>query len=93
MSFAGFKAGRNEEPKAILKKFIDEAPASQYTFDSERGADHSEICRQRKGQKECLEVWLNSKQMFEAMQHNGFFCALPMDPGRTHMDCKPIPKS
>ncbi|KAF8509556.1 hypothetical protein JB92DRAFT_2729891, partial [Gautieria morchelliformis] len=68
-------------------------PASQYTFDSVRGADNSQICRQTKDQKECIQVWLTSKQLFEAMQQNGFFCALPMDPGSTHMDCTAIPKS
>ncbi|KAF8516900.1 hypothetical protein BU17DRAFT_50421, partial [Hysterangium stoloniferum] len=69
-----------------------QAPATIYTFDSERDSDHSEICRQEKGQKQCKEISLNSKEMFRAMQDNGFFCSLPIDPGQTHMECRPIPK-
>jgi len=93
MAFGGPKPATAEDPKETLKRFINQAPASRYTFDSERGSDHSEICREGKGQKECMQVWLASKQLFEAMQQHGFFCALPMEPGKTHMECTPIPKS
>jgi hypothetical protein len=39
-----------------------------------------------------LQLQMSSKQMFEAMQNQGFFCSLPSDPAQTHMECKPMPK-
>ncbi|KAF8968398.1 hypothetical protein BDZ97DRAFT_1655075, partial [Flammula alnicola] len=70
-------------------------PNRQYTFDSERGSEESELCREggHKG-RECITLQMNAKRLFEAMQagEQGFFCALPMDPGRTYMSCKPLPK-
>jgi len=77
-----------------LKSFISEDPDSRYTFDSERGARQSEICREgkEKGRK-CIMLAMHSTEMFAAMQAQGFFCALPMDPTRTHMECRRIPKS
>ncbi|KAJ7929250.1 hypothetical protein B0H13DRAFT_1964495 [Mycena leptocephala] len=78
----------------VLKSFIARAPTSRYTFDSERDAPQSEICRDDGGgiAKECIVLQMHSKRLFEAMQNLGFFCALPMDPKRTHMECTPIPK-
>ena len=58
-----YKSGRD-----ALTTRRQQSPASQYTFDSERGADRSQICRRRKDQTECIQVWLSSKQLFEAMQ-------------------------
>ncbi|KAI0063457.1 hypothetical protein BV25DRAFT_1802303, partial [Artomyces pyxidatus] len=71
---------------------IKRDPASRYTFDSERDAPQSEICRENGG-KECMTLEMNAKKLFEAMQEHGFYCALPNDPSRTHMECTPIPKS
>ncbi|KIJ44221.1 hypothetical protein M422DRAFT_67521 [Sphaerobolus stellatus SS14] len=96
----GSKAGSGSStskpiPKQALKSFIEQSPSSNYTFESKRESDHSEICRGTggtEGGKDCVDIWLSSKQMFAAMQENGFFCALPMDPEKTHMECKPIPK-
>ncbi|KAJ7168229.1 hypothetical protein C8R43DRAFT_877148, partial [Mycena crocata] len=74
------------------------SPTSRYTFDSERDAPTSEICRQpdaRAGGNaapDCITLQMHSKRLFEAMQNLGFFCAMPMDPKRTHMECTPIPK-
>ncbi|KAK1218262.1 hypothetical protein PQX77_014635 [Marasmius sp. AFHP31] len=82
-----------ENPDEVLKKFVTKNPTSHYTFDSERDAPVSEICRENgPNSRECLEIKMNSKRMFEAMQSLGFFCALPIDPGKTHMECKPLPK-
>ncbi|TFL07707.1 hypothetical protein BDV98DRAFT_520829 [Pterulicium gracile] len=83
-----------KETKEALRNFIAVNPSVVYTFDSERDAPESEICREQgpKG-RECMILQMQSKQLFEAMQNHGFFCALPMDPSRTHMECKPIPKS
>jgi len=82
------------KPEEILKTFIKRSPAARYTFDSERDAPESELCRQPDGQvsKECMMIHMNSKRLFEAMQNLGFFCALPLNPGKTHMECVPIPK-
>ncbi|KAJ7090265.1 hypothetical protein B0H15DRAFT_948777 [Mycena belliarum] len=83
---------------AVLTSFIARAPTSRYTFDSERDAPTSELCRQPDGagsgqlQKECIILQMHSKRLFAAMQNLGFFCAMPMDPARTHMECTPIPK-
>jgi len=83
-----------KEEKKVLESFIAKNPNARYTFDSERGAPQSEICREEgpKG-RECIMLQMYSTQLFEAMQDNGFFCALPMDPTRTHMECTRIPKS
>ncbi|KAF8162925.1 hypothetical protein B0H34DRAFT_693461 [Crassisporium funariophilum] len=80
-------------PNEVLNAFINHDPKCQYTFDSERGSSQSEICREggRRG-RECMVLQMNSKRLFEAMQEQGFFCALPMDPGRTYMECRPLPK-
>lgn len=84
-------------PKAqvdkAFKEFISHNPESQYTFDSERGSSISELCRQNgKSNPDCITLQMNAKRLFEAMQDQGFFCSLPMDPGRTYMECKPLPK-
>ncbi|KAG8869515.1 hypothetical protein FRC20_001320 [Serendipita sp. 405] len=77
-----------------LKEFIKKAPKATYTFDSERGAPVSELCRQPDGSvsKECRMIHMQSTRLFEAMQDLGFYCALPLNPGKTHMECVPIPK-
>ncbi|KAH9946215.1 uncharacterized protein BXZ73DRAFT_73028 [Epithele typhae] len=77
-----------------LKDFVAEDPDSRYTFDSERGAPKSEIFREgkEKGRK-CIMVQMHSTRMFQAMQDQDFFCALPMDPSRTHIECTRLPKN
>ncbi|KAJ7197179.1 hypothetical protein GGX14DRAFT_471720 [Mycena pura] len=76
----------------VLKSFIARASSSRYTFSSERDAPQSEICREdAQNTRECLVLQMHSKRLFEAMQNLGFFCALPMDPERTHMECNRIP--
>jgi len=85
----------SKEEKKILESFIAKNPNARYTFDSERGAPQSEICREELGDKrrECIMLQMYSTKLFQAMQDNGFFCALPMDPSRTHIECTQIPKS
>ncbi|KAF6765036.1 hypothetical protein DFP72DRAFT_1162918 [Ephemerocybe angulata] len=76
-----------------LKSFISVNPNGQYSFDSERDSPVSEICRGSKmNENDCITLQMNSRRLFEAMQNQGFYCALPMDPGRTYMECKPLPK-
>ncbi|KZT43963.1 hypothetical protein SISSUDRAFT_1039218 [Sistotremastrum suecicum HHB10207 ss-3] len=85
---------RSQDPQVAFKEFIKASPQSRYTFDSERDAPESELCREPgKGlSKECIILQMESKKLFESMQNMGFFCALPIDPGKTHMECTPIPK-
>ncbi|KAI0282199.1 hypothetical protein BGY98DRAFT_139226 [Russula aff. rugulosa BPL654] len=91
--------------KESLRQFISRDPNAHYSFDSERDATQSEICRQSKN-KECIILQMTSRELFAAMQvrvshlsllftaptENGFFCTLPMDPTRTYIECKRIPK-
>jgi len=86
------KRNTEGDAKIALRKFIEESPQSRYRFDSEREANQSEICRSANNGEECKNMFLSSKKMFEAMQDNGFFCALPMDPEITYIECKPIPR-
>ncbi|KAF8894452.1 hypothetical protein BD779DRAFT_839178 [Infundibulicybe gibba] len=74
-----------------LGEFIARDPNSRYTFDSERDSKQSEICREGgpKG-RQCIALQMHSKRLFEAMQEHGFFCALPMEPGKTYMECTPM---
>ncbi|KAI0053829.1 hypothetical protein FA95DRAFT_1673747 [Auriscalpium vulgare] len=81
-----------KSPEQTLNDFVSRDPAVRYTFDSERDAPQSEICRDTEN-KECIKLQMNAKRLFEAMQANGFYCALPSNPARTHMECTPIPKS
>ncbi|KAI0928837.1 hypothetical protein AcW2_004712 [Taiwanofungus camphoratus] len=86
------KAMSSKNPEEALKAFISEDPDSQYTFESERDVPRSEICREGKDKgPKCITLQMHSTKMFAAMQ--GFFCALPSDPTRTHMECRRIPKS
>ncbi|KAI0646931.1 hypothetical protein C8Q79DRAFT_595412 [Trametes meyenii] len=83
----------SKPPVQALKEFIAEDPNSVYTFDGERGAPRSQLCREGKEKsRKCIEMEMYSTQLFQAMQDQGFYCALPMDPARTHMECKRIPK-
>ncbi|KAG2020478.1 hypothetical protein CC2G_005817 [Coprinopsis cinerea AmutBmut pab1-1] len=80
-----------------LESFVSKDPNSRYTFDSEAGSNVSELCRGSssggtEALRDCITLQMSSKQMFEAMQNQGFFCSLPSDPAQTHMECKPMPK-
>ncbi|KAH7103927.1 hypothetical protein BKA62DRAFT_32010 [Auriculariales sp. MPI-PUGE-AT-0066] len=108
-----------------LQQFVQKEPNAFYTFDSERDAPESQICRRlssAKERKDCVTVrsqWqqpyftqtcslcphlrqntdtcdsqlkLHATAMFASMQDLGFYCALPMEPGQTHMECKPLPR-
>ncbi|KAI1795997.1 hypothetical protein LXA43DRAFT_1090615 [Ganoderma leucocontextum] len=85
--------GPSNTPEKTLAEFIAEDPNSAYTFDSERGAPLSELCREGKDKgRECIMLRMYSTRLFQAMQDQGFYCALPMDPTRTHIECKRLPK-
>ncbi|KAI0763714.1 hypothetical protein BC629DRAFT_973855 [Irpex lacteus] len=81
------------KPEKVLEKFISEDPNSKYTFDSERGAPQSEVCREgQQLSRKCIQIQMHSTRLFQAMQDQGFFCALPQDPSQTHIKCQRIPK-
>ncbi|RDX56908.1 hypothetical protein OH76DRAFT_1396065 [Lentinus brumalis] len=86
--------GSSQSPEKVLKDFIAEDPNSTYTLDSERDAPQSELCREgkEKGRK-CIMMQMHSTRLFQAMQDQGFFCALPMDPKGTHIECRRLPKT
>ncbi|KAF4614757.1 hypothetical protein D9613_003257 [Agrocybe pediades] len=75
-----------------LFQFINDDPNKEYAFSSERGSSVSEICRETGDNRDCVQLQMNAKRLFEAMQDQGFFCALPSDPNRTYMKCRPLPK-
>ncbi|KAI5827944.1 hypothetical protein K523DRAFT_277834 [Schizophyllum commune Tattone D] len=81
---------QEKEARSIdaLNKFVGQDPNAMYTFDAPAGVPRAELCRG----KNCVTLDLYSTKMFECMQKLGFYCALPMDPGRTHMECRPLPK-
>jgi len=81
-------------PEQRLKTFVEKTPGNKFTFDSERDSSESEICREiGRDERECMTLRMDSKRLFECMQNLGFFCALPLDPERTHMECTPMPKN
>ncbi|EIE88174.1 hypothetical protein G6F46_009980 [Rhizopus delemar] len=77
----------NKEEIDRLDSFVKEAPGNEYTIDQKE----QELCRQNlNGQGECIKLNLEYTQMFSEMQNLGFFCALPMDPTKTHMECRRV---
>ncbi|KAI5124347.1 hypothetical protein M0805_008954 [Coniferiporia weirii] len=88
-------AKQNTSADDTLKQFLAKAPNSKYTFDSERDAPQSELCRELEGdrRRECIMIQMQSTKLFRAMQDSGFFCALPFDPAQTHIECTPKPQS
>ncbi|KAG0748057.1 hypothetical protein G6F57_006348 [Rhizopus arrhizus] len=70
-----------------LDSFVKIAPAAGYTIDQKE----QELCREgSNGQQECIKLNLEYTQMFSEMQKLGFFCALPMDPKKTFMECRKV---
>ncbi|KAI9253032.1 hypothetical protein BY458DRAFT_522606 [Sporodiniella umbellata] len=70
-----------------LSEFVKQAPGGEYTIDQKE----QELCRQgSQGQSECIKLNLEYTQMFSEMQSLGFFCALPMDPSKIHMECRRV---
>ncbi|KAI9287487.1 hypothetical protein BC943DRAFT_274522 [Umbelopsis sp. AD052] len=70
-----------------LDEFVKQAPIGDYNIDQEK----QRICHQLgSGQEKCVQLNLEATEMFSQMQKLGFFCALPMDPTKTHMECKHV---
>ncbi|KAG2232139.1 hypothetical protein INT48_008881 [Thamnidium elegans] len=67
-----------------LENFVKTAPGKEYRIDQKEQT----LCRDGlSGQRECVKLNLEYTQMFSEMQKLGFFCALPMDPTETYMEC------
>ncbi|WVR05430.1 hypothetical protein IAU60_002445 [Kwoniella sp. DSM 27419] len=83
------------EQHKTVAGFVQEAPNARYTFDSRRNADaeDTELCRiTPQGGKSCIKLAIASAALFKSMQSLGFYCALPAEPTRTHMECTRIPR-
>ncbi|KAI7866196.1 hypothetical protein BDF14DRAFT_1728840 [Spinellus fusiger] len=88
------KEGHSDTPNEVstrelarLNQFVEKAPQNNYNIDQYK----NQLCRQIPGkQEECLKLNLEFVQMFGEMQKLGFFCALPMDPKKTHMECQRV---
>ncbi|KAI9637955.1 uncharacterized protein MKK02DRAFT_42336 [Dioszegia hungarica] len=75
--------------------FVKEVPNAKYVFDSRRGGENpeAELCRVTpQGGKSCIKVFMQSTSLFKSMQALDYFCALPAEPSRTHMECTRIPR-
>ncbi|KAI8979452.1 hypothetical protein BDF20DRAFT_869581 [Mycotypha africana] len=70
-----------------IDQFVSKAPGSSYTIDQKEQT----LCREGlNGQRDCVKLNLEYTQMFSQMQKLGFFCALPMDPTETYMECRRV---
>ncbi|RSH93911.1 hypothetical protein EHS25_006563 [Saitozyma podzolica] len=75
--------------------FVREAPSAKYTFDSRANREDpdAELCRYNPdGGRSCIKLAMHSAALFKSMQALGFYCALPAEPTRTHMECNHIPR-
>ncbi|WVN86685.1 uncharacterized protein L203_101857 [Cryptococcus depauperatus CBS 7841] len=93
-SDASLNAPPPEEHNTVAQ-FIQESPGAKYYFDSRRNDDlaDTELCRMTaNGGKTCIKVVMQSAALFKSMQALGFYCALPAEPTRTHMECHRIPR-
>ncbi|ALO60415.1 hypothetical protein CNB04245 [Cryptococcus deneoformans JEC21] len=94
-SDASVNAPPPDQHKTVAQ-FIQEAPAAKYFFDSRRNEDQAdtELCRLTpNGGRSCVKVAMHSAALFKSMQSLGFYCALPAEPTRTHMECNRLPGS
>ncbi|KAH8922810.1 hypothetical protein BT69DRAFT_1263031 [Atractiella rhizophila] len=75
-----------------VSTFVNQSPNDDYTFDSERNSNITELCAKKNGQLSCIKVAAQSTALFAYMQHLGYFCQLPFDPTETHIQCRRIEK-
>ncbi|TYJ56707.1 hypothetical protein B9479_002638 [Cryptococcus floricola] len=84
------------EQYRTVAQFVSESPAGTYIFDSRKNDDKAdtELCRLNpNGGRSCVKVAMHSAALFKSMQALGFYCALPAEPTRTHMECNHLPVS
>ncbi|EJT98314.1 hypothetical protein DACRYDRAFT_24385 [Dacryopinax primogenitus] len=84
------KGKQPDAGKQTIKDFVQQVPNAMYEFSSDDQSQSAEICRRTSSGVSCIKVDGTSKKLFETMQSMGFFCALPADPGKTYMECKPL---
>ncbi|PWY97498.1 hypothetical protein BCV70DRAFT_219387 [Testicularia cyperi] len=76
------------------RRFVEQSNAGIFTLDGERGSGKSQLCaKQADGRFNCVEIALEAKSLFTTMQSLNFFCTLPQDPTKTHINCQRIPSS
>ncbi|KIS67977.1 uncharacterized protein UMAG_11053 [Mycosarcoma maydis] len=76
------------------RQFVQQTGAAIFTLDGERGSGRSQLCAQQSdGRLTCTEIALEAKSLFSTMQSLNFFCTLPQDPSKTHINCQRIPSS
>ncbi|TKY89683.1 hypothetical protein EX895_001468 [Sporisorium graminicola] len=76
------------------RQFVQQTGAATFTLDGERGSGKSQLCAQQSdGRFTCVEIALEAKSLFSTMQSLNFFCTLPQDPSKTHINCQRIPSS
>ncbi|KAJ1911352.1 hypothetical protein IWQ60_010180 [Tieghemiomyces parasiticus] len=74
-------------PSDVLTAFVKEEPNLDYTVDAKSDL----VCRNLpNGQRSCIKVHLDQKEMFSVMQKLDFFCSLPIDPTQTYLECRKI---
>ncbi|KIY66125.1 hypothetical protein CYLTODRAFT_455688 [Cylindrobasidium torrendii FP15055 ss-10] len=95
LPFFSDSSDKKQPPTGALEDFVNTSPKSVYRFSAPRDTPPSKICRDGKDGEDCKTIELTGKEMFTTMQSMGFFCALPLDPSKTYMECKPsaIPRS
>ncbi|KAI8070975.1 hypothetical protein BC940DRAFT_235235 [Gongronella butleri] len=82
-------ATKDQSTKELNKidSFVEKEPSADYTIDQK----NQELCRQLGGsQQDCIKLNLEYTEMFSQMQKLGFFCALPMDPTLTYLECRRV---
>ncbi|PWN22380.1 hypothetical protein BCV69DRAFT_281382 [Microstroma glucosiphilum] len=86
---------KNDSPahKSVAEFVRAGGARDRFTFDGNRGEQQAKLCRiLPDGRQQCMDVALESKDLFAAMQSLNFFCQLPQDPAKTHINCEPIPQ-
>ncbi|KAJ1024941.1 hypothetical protein NDA18_004227 [Ustilago nuda] len=76
------------------RQFVQQTGAAIFTLDGERGSGRSQLCAKLPdGRMNCTEIALEAKSLFSTMQSLDFFCTLPHDPAKTHINCQRIPQA
>ncbi|KAN0061450.1 hypothetical protein ACQY0O_006297 [Thecaphora frezii] len=77
-----------------VRSFVHNSAASTFVLDGERGSGKSVLCaKEANGRLNCTEIALEARHLFSTMQSLDFFCTLPQDPAKTHINCEKIPSA
>lgn len=70
--------------------FVNQNPLAIYNIDGEANVDQSIICTQKGPSKTCLNLRVNSIELFRTMQCMEFRCLLPDHANATCFECRKI---